>query len=50
MFNPRRYNDYIYIYAPNIRAPQYIRKILTTIKGVVVTLLDSNTLLILIVN
>ena len=39
-----------YIYAPNIGAPQYIRKILTTIKGVVVTLLDSNTLLTLIVN
>ena len=34
-----------HIYAPNIGAPQYIRKILTTIKGEI----DSNTLLILLI-
>ena len=30
------------IYAPNIRAPQYIRQMLTTIKGE----LDSNTIIV----
>ena len=34
-----------HIYARNIGAPQYVRKILTTIKGEI----DSNTLLILLI-
>ena len=32
----------INIYAPNIRAPQYIRQILTAIKGEI----DSNTIIV----
>ena len=40
--NPRRYNNYKYIYAPNIGTPNYIRQILTAIKGEI----DSNTILV----
>ena len=41
--NPRRrYNNYIYIYAPNIGAPQYVRQMLTSLKGET----NSNTIVV----
>ena len=41
--NPRRrYNNYKYIYAPNIGTPQYIRQLLTAKKEEI----DSNTLIV----
>ena len=34
MSNPRRrYNNYKYIYVPNIGVPQYVRQMLTSMKG-----------------
>ena len=36
------FRSIIYIYAPNIGAPQYIRQLLTTIKGEI----DSNTVIV----
>ena len=38
--NPRRSNTCKYIYAPSIGAPQYIRQMLTAIKGEI----NSNTI------
>ena len=40
--NPRRYNNYRYIYAPNIGAPQYVRQMLTSMKGEV----NNNTIIV----
>ena len=41
--NPkRRYNNYKSIYAPNIEAPQYIRQMLTSMKGEI----NSNTIIV----
>ena len=48
--NQRRYNNYKYIYTPNIGVPQYIRQILTSMKGEInsttIILGDFNTPLI----
>ena len=38
----RRHNNYKYIYALNIEAPQYIRQMLTAIKQEI----DSNTIIV----
>ena len=40
--NPRRYNNYRYIYAPNIGAPQYVRQMLTSMKGEI----NNNTIIV----
>ena len=41
--NPRRrYNNHKYIYAPNIGAPQYVRQMLTKMKGE----LNNNTIIV----
>jgi len=40
--NPRRYNNYKYMYVPNTGAPQYIRQMLTNIKEEI----DSNTIIV----
>ena len=41
--SPRRiYNNYKYIYAPNIRAPQYVRQMLTSMKGEI----NNNTIVV----
>ena len=40
--NPRRYKNYKHIYIPKIGAPQYIRQMLTTIKGET----NNNTLIV----
>ena len=42
MINPRRRFNNVNIYAPNIGAPQYIRQMLTAIKGEI----DSNTIIV----
>ena len=41
--NPRRrYNNYKYIYAPNIGAPQYVRQMLTSMEGEI----NNNTIIV----
>ena len=41
--NPRRrYNNYKYIYVPNIGVPQYVRQMLTSMKGEI----NNNTIIV----